>query len=47
MKIGHVVGQLKVHDGDHGDSVTLEIKGSFARVFAINKKGQLIIQDLR
>ena len=47
MKIGKIVGQLKVHDGDEGDSVNLELKGSFARVFAINKKGQLIIQDLR
>ena len=47
MRVGHVVGQLKVHDGDVGDSVTLELKGSFARVFAINNKGQLIINDLR
>ena len=46
-KVGHVVGKLEVHDGDEGDSVTLELKGSFARVFTINKKGQLIIQDLR
>ena len=44
---GHVVGRLEVHDGDKGDSVSLEIKGSFARVFTINKRGQLIIQDLR
>ena len=47
MKIGQIVGKLEVHDGDEGDSITLELKGSFARVFAINKKGQLIIQDLR
>ena len=46
-KVGHIVGKLEVHDGDEGDSVTLELKGSFARVFTINKKGQLIIQDLR
>ena len=45
--VGHIVGQLEVHDGDKGDSVTLELKGPFARVFTINKKGQLIVQDLR
>ena len=46
-KVGHIVGKLEVHDGDEGDSVTLELKGAFARVFTINNKGQLIIQDLR
>ena len=47
MVVGHVVGKLEAHDGDKGDSTTLELKGPFARMFTINEKGQLIIQDLR
>ena len=45
--VGHIVGNLEVHDGDKGDKVSLEIKGPFARVFSINEKGQLVIRDLR
>ncbi len=44
---GAVVGVLQVHDGDKGDEVTLDIKGPDARIFRINKRGELFIDDLK
>lgn len=43
---GFVVGKLDVHDGDKGDRVSLDIKGPYARVFTINNRGELAIEDL-
>ena len=35
---GHLVGKLEVHDGDSGDSVSLHLRGPYARIF----KGNLL-----
>ena len=44
---GFVLGNLEVFDGDKGDKVILELRGSFARMFDVNRQGELIIKDLR
>ncbi len=44
---GALVGVLQVHDGDKGDAVSLDIKGPDARIFRINKRGELFIDDLK
>ncbi len=44
---GARVGVLEVHDGDRGDEVVLDIKGADARIFRINRRGELFIDDLR
>ena len=44
---GFVLGNLEVFDGDKGDKVSLELRGSFARMFDVTRQGELIIKDLR
>ena len=44
---GSLIGQLDVYDGDKGDKVNLDIKGPYARVFKINNRGELFIEDMR
>lgn len=44
---GFVIGVLEVHDGDKGDDVALDIKGPHARVFKINSRGELAINDIK
>ena len=43
---GHLVGKLEVHDGDKGDSVSLLLRGPYARIFKIATNGDLVIDDL-
>jgi len=43
---GHLVGKLEVHDGDTGDSVSLYLRGPYARIFKIATNGDLVIDDL-
>ena len=44
---GYVIGKMEVHDGDKGDTVTLDIKGPYARAFRINRRGELSIHDMK
>ena len=43
---GHLVGKLEVHDGDSGDSVSLHLRGPYARIFKVATNGDLVIDDL-
>ena len=44
---GFKVGVLEVHDGDKGDSVSMDVRGPHARAFRVNSRGELKIHDLR
>ncbi|XP_059090109.1 protocadherin beta-12-like [Tigriopus californicus] len=44
---GFILGRLEAHDGDKGDKVTLELKGPHARLFRINSRAELAIQDMK
>ena len=44
--IGALVGKLEVHDGDKGDSVSLHLRGPYARIFKVATNGDLVIDDL-
>lgn len=44
---GFVLGNLEVFDGDKGDKISLELRGPFARVFDVNRQGDLILKELR
>lgn len=44
---GFIIGKMEVHDGDKGDTVTLDIRGPYARAFRINRRGELIIDALK
>ncbi|XP_049947286.1 fat-like cadherin-related tumor suppressor homolog [Schistocerca serialis cubense] len=43
---GDVVGIVEAADGDRGDTITLSLKGPDARVFSINDRGEISIQDI-
>ncbi len=43
---GFTVGKLDVHDGDKGDQVMLDVRGPDARVFRVNRRGELVIDSL-
>ena len=40
------MGKLEVHDGDKGDSVSLHLRGPYARIFKVSNDGNLILDDL-
>ena len=35
-----------MHDGDKGDSVSLHLRGPYARIFKVATNGDLVIDDL-
>lgn len=43
---GHLVGKLEVHDGDKGDSITMDLKGPYARIFRITSEGELSLNEV-
>ena len=44
---GFKIGVLEVHDGDKGDSVSMDVRGSHARAFRLSSRGELEIDNLR
>ena len=44
---GFKIGVLEVHDGDKGDSVTMDVRGPHARAFRVSSRGELQIHNLR
>ncbi|KAF8784600.1 Protocadherin-15 like protein [Argiope bruennichi] len=46
MRVGSLVGTIEVKDGDVNDSIELNVKGTYARVFSISHKGELRIRNL-
>jgi hypothetical protein len=42
---GHLVGRVKVADGDTGDMVTLKLRGADARAFKITSSGELLVAE--
>lgn len=46
IRSGTLVGRVQVNDLDVNDSVELSLKGAFARIFSINREGELRIRNL-
>ncbi|GIX89607.1 hypothetical protein CEXT_201331 [Caerostris extrusa] len=46
MRVGSLVGSVEVKDGDVNDEIELNVKGTYARVFAVSRKGELRIRNL-
>ncbi|XP_054709710.1 cadherin EGF LAG seven-pass G-type receptor 3-like [Uloborus diversus] len=46
VRIGSLIGTIEVKDGDINDTIELNVKGPFARVFSISHKGELRVRSL-
>ncbi|GFQ85505.1 cadherin EGF LAG seven-pass G-type receptor 2 [Trichonephila clavata] len=46
MRVGSLIGTIEVKDGDVNDSIELNLKGTYARVFSISHKGELRVRNL-